>query len=469
MNYTWAKEPAATIILGVSVMVFVISACKHNKKIKVYNFPNYVNWNVTTDPNASDDEKKRSLDSVLAYVRGLKYPDSTGKSREEGNNGAGGRRKISSQTDSIKLYTCPCDPNLTNITANLIVIDSSGDATLKPPPPPKVPMIIKAPTTPNSPTSGSAAEKDTVIQSIKQGVRIKGFPGTVSKQGILAIMDTGLDTTLFDPQIRSMIWQEPVPGNTLYNFLPGEDPKILLDDNASKHGSAATAIALVQLTNQSPRIMVLKVLDANGHGSVFSVSCGLAYARKNNASVINASLGYYGKKDSVFTKYFTKIYDSTVIVAAAGNDTSEHHNDKLCYQPVKPSNQLTPHHLFFPACFSESTADLISVTGLTGSKDVMWPCYYQNYSDVYVTLGVLKSDTGCCTMNVPFLTYPVEGSSFVAPVVSGKIVNYIIQNGFKPTTKLYLQGIGVNNAAPSVINETTLPVKYTVLGQYIKN
>lgn len=469
MNHTWAKKQVATIMLAVSVMVFIMLACERKTKVKIYNFPNFVNWNVTTDPNASDDEKKRALDSVLNYVRGLKYPDSTGKEREQGNNGGGGRKKLYSKTDSIKVYTCPCDPNLTNITANLIVIDSSGDITVKPPPPPRIPTIIQAPTTPNPPTSGS--EGDPLTQTIKQGVRIKGFPGTVSKQGILAIMDTGLDTTLFDPQIRSMIWQEPVPGNTLYNFLPGENPKILLDDNASKHGSAATAIALTQATNQSPRIMVLKVLDAHGHGSVFSVSCGLAYARKNNASVINASLGYYGERDSVFSRYFTKIYDSTVIVAAAGNDTIKpHENEKLCYQPVKPSNELTKHHLFFPACFSASTEDLISVTGLTGNKDAIWPCYYQNYSDVFVTLGVLKSDTGCCTMSVPFLPNPVEGSSFVAPVVSGKIVNYIIQNGFKPTTKLYLQGIGVNNAAPSVINETTLPpVKYTVRGQYIKN
>jgi len=468
MIYLWANKRANTIILfGACVMVFFMSACKPRPKITVFNFPNYVNWNVTTRPGATDDEKKRSLDSVIAYIKELKYPDSTGKEREEGNNG--GRLHISSRTDSIRVYTCPCDPNLTNITANLIVIDSSGDTTMKPPPPPKTPTVIQAPTTPNLPTSGSEGEADPVVQSIKIGVRIKGFPGAINKQGILAIMDTGLDTALFDPQIRGMIWQEPVPGNTLYNFLPGEDPKILLDDNSSKHGSAATAIALTQVTNQSPRIMVLKVLDAHGHGSVFSVSCGLAYARINNASVINASLGYYGKKDSVFSRYFTKNYDSTVIVAAAGNDTSKHDAGKLCYHPVNPSNELKKDHLFFPACFSDSTEDLISVTGLTGSKEDIWPCYYQNYSDVFVTLGVLKSDTGCCTMNVPFLTHPVEGSSFVAPVVSGRIVNYIIQNGFKPTTKLYLQGIGVANAAPSVINETTPPVKYTVRGQYIKN
>ncbi|MDI3319165.1 S8/S53 family peptidase [Pinibacter soli] len=459
MKYTWANKRANTIILfSACVVVFFMSACKPRPKITTFPFSNYVNWNVSVRPGASDDEKKRSLDSVINFIREFKLTDRLLKIMEEEN---GRKLHISLKTDSIKVYTCPCDPDLINITANLIVIDSSGDTTLKPPPPPQTPPIILTPPTPNPPTFGSEIGMDTIVQSIRQGVRIKGFPGTISKNRILAIMDTGLDTTLFDPQIRSMIWQEPVRGNTLYNFLPGEDPKVLLDDNSSKHGSAATAIALSQVTIQSPRIMVLKVLDAHGHGSVFSVSCGLAYARKNNASVINASLGYYGAKDPVFTKYFTKIYDSTVIVAAAGNDTSEHHdNNKLCYQPVKSSNELTSLHMFFPACFSKSTADLISVTGLTGNKDSIWPCYYQNYSGEYVTMGVLKNDTGCCTMNVPFLEYPVEGSSFVAPVVSGKIVNYMIQNGFRPATQLYLQGIGVNNAAP---------VKYTVNGQYIKN
>jgi hypothetical protein len=310
-----------------------------------------------------------------------------------------------------------------------------------------------------------------LTKAIQPGARFTGFPGKANNNVILAVMDTGLDTTLFDPQIGGLIWQEPVPGNTLYNFLPGEDSKILLDDNASHHGSAATAIALKEVTAESPRIMVLKVLDAHGHGSVFSVSCGLAYARKNNASVINASLGYYGEKDSVFTRYFTKIYDSTIIVTAAGNDTTKpHHSNRLCKQPVKPSNELRAGHLFFPACFSDSTEDLISVTGLTGSNETIWPCYYQNYSDVYVTLGVLKTGSECCTMTIPFPPNSVEGSSFVAPVVSGKLSNYIIQNGFKPTTKLYLQGIGVTNAAPMVTNEKTpSPVKYTVRGQYIKN
>jgi hypothetical protein len=460
MNYTWANKRANTIILlGTCVMVFFMSACKPRTKIKVHTFANYVNWNITPKPGASDDEKKRGLDSVLNYIKELKYPDYPDKGREEGNNGK--RLPISSKTDSVKVYTCPCDPDLINVTANLIVIDSSGDTVQKPPPPPKVPPIIVVRPTPNPGTSGLGGDKDA-MQAIKPGVRIKGFPGTVSKQGILAILDTGLDTTLFDPQIRNMIWQEPVPGNTLYNFLPGEDPKILLDDNIpSKHGSSATAIALSQVTNQSPRIMVLKVLDTHGHGTVFSVSCGLAYARKNNASVINASLGYYGVKDSVFTKYFTKIYDSTVIVTAAGNDTTKPHNgDMLCSQPAKPSNELSSTNSFFPACFSPSTKDLISVTGLTGNKDGIGPCYYQNYSKEYVTVGVLKSDTGCCTMNVPFLEKTIEGSSFVAPVVSGRIVNYMMQNGFRAATQLYLQGIGVNNAAPA---------KYTVNGQYIKH
>jgi hypothetical protein len=464
MNNTWANKRANTIILfGACVMVFFMSACKPRPKVSTFNFSNYVNWNVTTRLGVSDDAKKKSLDSVINYIREFKLTDRLLKIMEDEN---GRKLRISLKTDSIKVFTCPCDPDLINVTANLIVIDSSGDTTLKPPPPPQQPPIILAPPTQNPPTFSQVA-MDTIIQSIRQGVRIKGFPGTVSKRGILAILDTGLDTTLFDPQIRSMIWQESVPGNTLYNFLPGEDSKILLDDNnPSKHGSAATAIALSQVTYQSPRIMVLKVLDAHGHGSVFSVSCGLAYARKNNASVINASLGYYGNKDSVFTKYFTKIYDSTVIVAAAGNDTSNHENDKLCSQPVQASNQLTATRLFFPGCFSPSTADLISVTGLTGNKDSIWSCYYQNYSRDYVTMGVLKSDTGCCTMDVPFLTNPVEGSSFVAPVVSGKIVNYIIQNGFRATTNLYLQGIGVNSAAPL---SPPPPVNYTRHGQYIRN
>jgi hypothetical protein len=128
-------------------------------------------------------------------------------------------------------------------------------------------------------------------------------------------MDTGLDTTFFRNRFQGLLWYPPSNKLNLRNFLFYEnhlDYDYYLDDDSHKHGTAVTALAIESIErfyeslHKLPRVMVLKVLNNKREGTTFGLSCGLSYAAQNKATVVNASLGYYGNiksKDSVLMKY----------------------------------------------------------------------------------------------------------------------------------------------------------------------
>jgi hypothetical protein len=69
------------------------------------------------------------------------------------------------------------------------------------------------------------------------------FPTTIDPQQILAIIDSGIDTTLFTGDIQKLIWRDS-PGNaTLFNFLPNQNSSDLSDGTSHKHGSACSSIS----------------------------------------------------------------------------------------------------------------------------------------------------------------------------------------------------------------------------------
>src|SRR6185295_9672097 len=142
-------------------------------------------------------------------------------------------------------------------------------------------------------------------------------------------------------------------GNTLTNFLPGQETRGFFDDHIKKHGTAVTAIALraLETANAYPRIMILKALDSNKTGSVFSVSCALSYAAQNNVTVINASLGYYsqGPVDPILQKYVllctNRQPNPAFVFAAAGNTRGDRNQGNFCLVP--PASNELGHPDFF--------------------------------------------------------------------------------------------------------------------------
>jgi hypothetical protein len=403
----------------------------------------WASWNVLLKPGTGYDARSATVLSIENYLRNEFY-----------------RIFPYNFTIRFQVFYCPCDSLLYNIGAK--GIDGSGQSVTTPPPPP--------------PPGGSGdalfvSNNNQVIEP-KDSIPIRdtSFKMILSDPvrqteidtQILTIIDTGLDPRYFSSEIRHLIWAGD-GSSTIYNVV---DPmsNSYFDDHPEKHGTIVTAVALKALKDQnvsfgSPinhlsQLMILKALDSKKQGSTFSVSCALSYAVQRHAAMINASLGYYethGDVDSVLRHYVSlcNTRDKPItIIAAAGNvpPPPPYTPGIICYPGT---SNLNAHRMFYPACFSTDFNNLFSVTTLTNTHA---SCFYQNYSEQYVSIGVIQTGhAGCCYFSVPFAE--ANGSSFATPVIAGTGLSYV------------LNGQTVNNYMSSVTRESALPL-VTKEGKY---
>ena len=145
--------------------------------------------------------------------------------------------------------------------------------------------------------------------------------------------------------------------------------------------------------------MILRALDSSNTGSIYSVSCALSYAIQKNVTLINLSLGYYGDVDSILHHYIALCANPAhpIRVFAAAGNTPGDHNSALCNH--NSHNQLSDSMKFYPACFSKEFDNITSVTQISKADS---SCFYQNFSDEYITLGIYDS-IYCCETPVDFM------------------------------------------------------------------
>jgi serine protease len=140
---------------------------------------------------------------------------------------------------------------------------------------------------------------------------------------IVAVLDTGVGFENWGkfqllPDLDGVTFVKP------YNFV--DNNKHAVDDHG--HGSHVTG-TIAQVTNNgigvtgvalNVKIMPLKVLSANGSGSVAGIADAIRYAADNGAKVINMSLG--GAFPSRVLKKAVEYAHGkgVVVVCAAGND-----------------------------------------------------------------------------------------------------------------------------------------------------
>lgn len=373
----------------------------------------WLNWNILFAPGTTEARRTQTMDSIEKYVS----------------------HWISNSTNpSFQVthfyFSCPCDPQLTNYTATPL-FGMSG-----------------APNPPPNPGKGIGGSGDGVEYVNTNNQIVLDSTGeypdppknkmifnttSVDDSKILAVMDTGLDTAYFLTHFQDLLWTDKT-GQNIRNFQFFENGRLIdyyFDDDKHKHGTAVTTLALKAFekfdgqNTAKPRFMILKVLDENKRGSTFTVSCALSYVRQHPATLVNASLGYYGEADSILLKYSGDISNPAQnpipVISAAGNIPGVHTDDSLCDMPLK-RNILNSSNLFYPACFSDSFSNFITVTGLSNA---VTSCYYQNYSSQYVNVGVITNPgtSICCKFLVPFNTVKgYEGSSFATPIVSGQVM-----------------------------------------------
>lgn len=450
-------------LLLLAMIPFIYSSCSVSKS--VITKKKWINWNAAFFKDFDTTQRKTVIDNMKADLEAVQSDNPPGADDQKD-------RPLTyymyhQLKDSLKLEKfaiinvnmnfCTCrEPDLLNIVADLQATmtanDSGSVGTTKPPP---------------GITSRSGAIEgvdvnvdindpkiyDIVINDTGKLYYPTGF--TKSKNAVLAVIDTGIDTMLLNADVRSdLFWNGPGGSK---NFMPNSDVDDFSDDNPLRHGTIVTGLAMNAFYEASgkmtlPKLMVLKALDKTGNGTLFEFLCALSYAISNHATVINTSFGYKGPSNLVMNLYLAKSKrDSIPLVAAAGNDLGKRSKSQdICFNGINPGNLLmAPNNLFYPAC---SAADMVryAVISATGFSNPGMPCYYQFYSPDYVTLGVYNqvAETKCCAYRLSFFNsgLRIEGSSFATAVTSGQLTWKISQGGRRPTVSEYVNLLNVQRA-----------------------
>lgn len=434
-------------IICLTIICITETSCEKffssNKTVKRPKEKNF-SWNILFELGTNSEQRLAYIESVKDYI--------------QQNYHGNAISNASVDTVKIDVVFCPCDTLLYNLNFTAIGLSGGSQSTT-------------AGNTRDVKGSGDvinaliADNEPIIIDTNKEAMpparKSAIYDFEIDTTKILAILDSGIDTAYFDPAFKKLFWSHKIKNDT-FNFLPGRPLNDFSDKFKEKHGTAVASAAITAITSgeirKYPKIMILKIADPDQTGSVFSVSCGLSYAIKHNATIINLSLGYYGESDPVLYNYLelcAKAQPAIQVFAAAGN-TPHPHSAPVC-TIASSNNQLGNNRMFYPACFSYFFNNLTTVTQLNSLSD---PCIYQNYSGRYVTLGILDANN-CCSVPVEFM-FPgnkdyYEGSSFVTPIASGLKMSTIFQTG----------NTGISNAAwTSLIKYNTLN-HLTRQGQYI--
>ncbi len=282
---------------------------------------------------------------------------------------------------------------------------------------------------------GTTVRDGYVNQPATQLIQLARTQSTykVTGAGIVAIIDTGVDTT--QPVLQAVL----VPGYDFVHNHAGADEKgditqstasvldqstasvldqstasvldgsgfLLLDQSTASVLDQSTASVLdgsgyadfghgtmvagvVHLVAPTAKIMPLKAFNPNGSGYVSDVVRSLYYAQKNGAKVVNMSFDFSASSAELLTAVNYLASKNMIMVASAGNDGQ--------------------NILVYPAAYS-------NVIGVASTNDSNYRSTFSNYGTG--TVWIAAPGEGVVT-TYPFGHYAAaSGTSFSAPLAAG--------------------------------------------------
>ncbi|MDI6731164.1 MAG: S8 family serine peptidase [Candidatus Margulisbacteria bacterium] len=242
-------------------------------------------------------------------------------------------------------------------------------------------------TTPNDPYYASQYGLIN-IQAAKAWDRSTGEAATE-----IAVLDTGINYT--HPDFTGKV--DLTNGKDYVNH--DDDP---WDDHASAHGSAVSSVIAAATNNGEgvagvdwrATILPIKVLDANGNGSMADILEGLVWATAHSVEAINMSFGQYSA-DSDLQQRLQEAYNAgIVLVAAAGNDNTSN-----------PS---------YPAYYS--TVIAVAAVDSTDKRSVWNAAQASNYG---AWVDVAAAGTGIISISKNSSYANMSGTSLACPFVAG--------------------------------------------------
>lgn len=247
---------------------------------------------------------------------------------------------------------------------------------------------------------------------------------------VIAILDTGVDIT--HPNLKDNIWINTTESEGEEGY--DDDGDGYVDDlhgwdfinNTGKiadynmHGTHVAGIAAaannglgIVGANPQALIMPVTVMQSDGQGDIATLARGVEYAAAKGATVINMSLGTYADS-KVLKNALAKAYQSSVIVASAGNDGLGIYPacGKFVYKPM------------YPAAYSFVLGVQASNQGGGLASFSNFDCDGPTYSEMGTDgVNYELSAPGVEIMStVPYGGYKsLNGTSMSAPLVAGGI------------------------------------------------
>lgn len=359
-------------------------------------------------------------------------------------------KKQGFKTDTIRISSCGnCDIPVQRWSAKGIHNLISGDS-------------LKAGSGPGSKTVGESyslnflnslpADPQRRFEAKPKG----NTPQRRKQEIVIAVLDTGVDTSLVDPQY---LWKENDKTAAAecfkhvhegWNFVGNN--AVYHDDNPNKHGSIVSQYIINQFRDvkeNGVKIMPLKTHDKDGIGDLFGTICAINFAIAKGAQIINASWGFYYYYETPIPYLKTLIAGvlrkkGILFVTAAGNkieadDAIARQIYQMEHGVVLTDDQLRDLaiHNFYPANLSTGTNSVITVTTTDGNAVSLT----QNYSRKFVDMGVIADQVTRTGMRfeLPFETGAgpefIGGSSFATAIASGIIGAYSKKSLYVPNIK----------------------------------
>ena len=167
----------------------------------------------------------------------------------------------------------------------------------------------------------------------------EAWDARITGDTIVAVLDTGVDTT--HPDLTANL----LPG---HDYVDGDDNPV--DENGHGTHVAGTiaadrgnGIGVAGVGDNAVKILPLRVLDANGAGSVSTLIQAYAYAFQHGAKVVNLSLGsgtaLQSERDTMAS------FQSMLFVSASGNGGADGLGDNNDLSATFPCAYVLPNVL----------------------------------------------------------------------------------------------------------------------------
>jgi Subtilase family len=252
----------------------------------------------------------------------------------------------------------------------------------------------------------------------------------------IAVFDSGLDPALINPGniLSTISGSGCYPGDANgWNFADGNNRTN--DDYAARHGTLVTGFILNQFlsTDLMPKILPVKIFDRMGNADMFKLLCSIKYESSKNIRLANFSMGFYSRNECTMLTDFIYNYlikKGVLVLAAAGNDKKDigtaifNESDSTFFPAAYANASYINYHKDAALIAVPISNKVIAVT--VANQLIVNPDL--NYSNNTVDIGVRPmSSTGIdLRFRSPFSTEPLNylnGTSFAAPVITGKIGN----------------------------------------------